>query len=163
MVRIKWRGGFFLLMIHILHRTGAGAKALSDQASHEAEKWVSLSIKEKMGEWAYRHQYSIVLGTWALSMGVAGAIISRDRYQSTAQKVVQARMWAQGLTIGVLIAAGALTHSKQAEAAKRVSRGIFTSLITMITEFHFILVECGSFMGDHCTLRVHYDLFVFDD
>ena len=30
------------------------------------------------------------------------------RYQSSAQKIVQARMWAQGLTIGVLIAAGAL-------------------------------------------------------
>ncbi len=29
------------------------------------------------------------------------------------QKVVQARMWAQALTIGVLIAAGALTHSQR--------------------------------------------------
>ncbi|MBH0005030.1 HIG1 domain-containing protein, partial [Pseudoalteromonas sp. SWYJZ12] len=32
----------------------------------------------------------------------AGAVISRDKYQTTAQKVVQARMWAQGLTIGIL-------------------------------------------------------------
>lgn len=29
------------------------------------------------------------------------------------QKVVQARMWAQALTIGVLIAAGVLTHSQR--------------------------------------------------
>ncbi|WP_374939254.1 HIG1 domain-containing protein [Pseudoalteromonas sp. SWYJZ12] len=28
--------------------------------------------------------------------------MSRDKYQTTAQKVVQARMWAQGLTIGIL-------------------------------------------------------------
>lgn len=30
-------------------------------------------------------------------------------------------MWAQGLTIGLLIVAGALTHSKRAEAMKHVS------------------------------------------
>lgn len=68
-------------------------------------------------------------------MAVAGTIIMRDRYnyavallprshltslsrhQSTSQKIVQARMWAQGLTIGILIAAGALTHSQRVEAA----------------------------------------------
>jgi len=31
-------------------------------------------------------------------------------------QVVQARVWAQGLTIGVLLVAGALTHSKRQEA-----------------------------------------------
>lgn len=30
-------------------------------------------------------------------------------------QVVQARMWAQGLTIGILIAAGALTHARRAK------------------------------------------------
>ena len=39
-------------------------------------------------------------------------------YQSTPQKVVQARMWAQGLTIGVLIAAGIMTQSQRTQAAK---------------------------------------------
>jgi hypothetical protein len=64
-----------------------------------------------------------------------------SRIQSTAQKVsyldtsflrpltlgnqvVQARMWAQGLTIGILIAAGALTQAKRAEALKHVSINI---------------------------------------
>ena len=36
-----------------------------------------------------------------------------NSYQSTPQKVVQARMWAQGLTIGVLITAGILTQSQR--------------------------------------------------
>ena len=31
-------------------------------------------------------------------------------------QIVQARMWAQGLTIGVLIAAGALTHARRQQA-----------------------------------------------
>ena len=72
-------------------------------------------------------------------MAIAGTIIMRDRYdqssylfpplhplpltsvsrhQSTSQKVVQARMWAQGLTIGVLITTGIITHSQRDEAAK---------------------------------------------
>ena len=37
-------------------------------------------------------------------------------YQSTPQKIVQARMWAQGLTIGVLIAAGVLTQTQRQQA-----------------------------------------------
>ena len=38
------------------------------------------------------------------------------RYQSSAQKIVQARMWAQGLTIGVMIAAGVATHAQRTKA-----------------------------------------------
>ncbi|KAF9028617.1 hypothetical protein BDP27DRAFT_915460 [Rhodocollybia butyracea] len=68
---------------------------------------------------AKRHEYSIILGSWALTLGVAGAIISRDKYQTPAQKVVQARMWAQGLTIGILIAAGALKHNQQSDAVDK--------------------------------------------
>jgi hypothetical protein len=45
-------------------------------------------------------------------------VVSFFRHQSTSQKIVQARMWAQGLTIGVLIAAGILTHSQRTDAAK---------------------------------------------
>ena len=39
------------------------------------------------------------------------------RHQTSAQKIVQARMWAQGLTVGVLIAAGILTHNQRKKAA----------------------------------------------
>jgi len=35
-------------------------------------------------------------------------------------QIVQARMWAQGLTIGILIVAGALTQSKRKEFAEEV-------------------------------------------
>ena len=77
-------------------------------------------MRQKIGDWAVRHEYSIILGSWALTVALAGSVIMRDRYQSLPQKVVQVRMWAQGLTIGVLIAAGALTHTKRAEAVRRV-------------------------------------------
>jgi hypothetical protein len=99
---------------------GIGKQTLDEEAAKVEAEWEALPMKAKIGTWAERHQYSIILGSWALSMAVAGAIISRDKYQSVPQKVVQARMWAQGLTIGVLIAAGAMTSSKRAEAAKHV-------------------------------------------
>ena len=45
-------------------------------------------------------------------------LTSLTRHQSTSQKVVQTRMWAQGLTIGVLIATGILSHSQREVAVK---------------------------------------------
>lgn len=44
-------------------------------------------MKEKVGDWALKHQYSLILGSWATSMGVAASIIMKDRNQTTSQKV----------------------------------------------------------------------------
>jgi hypothetical protein len=35
------------------------------------------------------------------------------------EQIVQARMWAQGLTIGILIAAGAMAHSNRTKMKPR--------------------------------------------
>ena len=48
------------------------------------------------------------------------------RHQTSAQKIVQARMWAQALTIGVLVAAGALTHSRRAQAGRVRAFGLLS-------------------------------------
>ncbi|KAG2129553.1 uncharacterized protein EDB93DRAFT_1182289 [Suillus bovinus] len=101
------------------HWTGAGKVELDREAAEEEARWRALTTKEKIGDWATRHQYSIILGSWALSMAVAGGIISRDRHQTLPQKIVQVRMWAQGLTIGVLIGAGILTHNQRQAALQR--------------------------------------------
>ncbi|KAF5321084.1 hypothetical protein D9619_000552 [Psilocybe cf. subviscida] len=97
---------------------GEGLRII-DRKVHEQElAWEAMPLKEKIGSWAYSHQYSLIMGSWAASLGVAGLIISRNKYQTYPQKIVQARMWAQGLTIGLLIAAGALTHSRRLAQAK---------------------------------------------
>jgi hypothetical protein len=31
-------------------------------------------------KWVARHQYQVILGSWATSMAIAGTIIMRDRY-----------------------------------------------------------------------------------
>ncbi|KZS97837.1 hypothetical protein SISNIDRAFT_198213 [Sistotremastrum niveocremeum HHB9708] len=90
--------------------TGVGKEEIDAVAQREQDRWNNLKTSEKLSEWATKHQYGIIGGSWAVSMGIASAIVMRDRNQTFAQKIVQARMWAQGLTISVLIAAAVLTH-----------------------------------------------------
>ncbi|KAK7049735.1 Replication factor C, subunit RFC4 [Paramarasmius palmivorus] len=96
-----------------------GARIITEQEQRVKEKWDHMSIKDRISDLASRHEYGIIMGSWALSLAAAGAIISRDKYQTVPQKVVQARMWAQGLTIGILIVAGALKHSQRQGAVTK--------------------------------------------
>ncbi|KAG1733925.1 uncharacterized protein EDB91DRAFT_1057155 [Suillus paluster] len=114
------------------HWTGAGRMELDREAAEAEAQWNALSTKQKIGDWASRHQYSIIVGSWVLSMAVAGGIVARDRHQTLPQKVVQVRMWAQGLTIGVLIAAGALTHTQRQAALQH--RPVDHSWRTLLAE-----------------------------
>ncbi|KAH7027740.1 mitochondrial hypoxia responsive domain-containing protein, partial [Microdochium trichocladiopsis] len=58
-------------------------------------------------EWGRRNRYSIVFASWLASMGIALAMVGRNKYLSTSQKLVQARVYAQGLTLAVLVASAA--------------------------------------------------------
>jgi hypothetical protein len=62
---------------------------------------------ERAMRWADENRYSIVFGSWVASMGAAFALVSRSP-MNTAQKLVQARVYAQGLTMAVVIASLAL-------------------------------------------------------
>lgn len=87
-----------------------------------------------------KNQYKVIVGSWAVSMGIAGAIVMANKHQTYPQKIVQARMWAQGLTIGVLIGAGVLTQNQRAEAFKdRVC-----SVLFMLTKQSLMLVLCST-------------------
>ncbi|KAL0634618.1 Replication factor C, subunit RFC4 [Maublancomyces gigas] len=54
------------------------------------------------------YRYPIVTTSWLLSMAVSLGLVSRNRYLTTSQKLVQARMYAQGLTLLVLVASAGL-------------------------------------------------------
>ena len=75
------------------------------------------STYDRAMDWGRENRYSIVGGSWLASMATALGIVSRNRYLSTSQKIVQARMYAQGLTIAVLIATAAfeIGDKKQGE------------------------------------------------
>lgn len=57
--------------------------------------------------WGRDERYKIVGASWLASMVAAFAIVGRNPYLTGPQKLVQARVYAQGLTLAVLIASAA--------------------------------------------------------
>ena len=72
--------------------------------SLQREKTFNVRAKE----WVSEQRYPIVFGSWVASMAIALGIVGRSPYLSTQQKLVQARVYAQGLTLAVLVASFAL-------------------------------------------------------
>ncbi|CAD6441737.1 b73aca27-5ca4-498d-bb36-b7279ed920b0 [Sclerotinia trifoliorum] len=62
---------------------------------------------QRLKAWGKENRYSIVTASWVASMGIAFGIVSRNKYLTGAQKLVQARVYAQGLTLAVLVASAA--------------------------------------------------------
>jgi hypothetical protein len=59
--------------------------------------------KQKAMQWLSDNRYSVVFGSWVASMGIALGLVGRNPYLTGQQKLVQARVYAQGLTIAVVI------------------------------------------------------------
>ncbi|KAF8592716.1 hypothetical protein K439DRAFT_1400716 [Ramaria rubella] len=93
--------------------TGVGKLELDAVKSAQQRHWESLDTQGKINEWAGRNKWGIILGSWGASMVGSFGIIMRDRHQTFPQKIVQARMWAQGLTVGVVIASAVLTANSR--------------------------------------------------
>ncbi len=68
----------FLTIFRHLSR-GDSLRLLDEQQLQQEKKWQALTLKDKIADWSVRHQYTIILGGWAGSLALAGAIISRDR------------------------------------------------------------------------------------
>jgi hypothetical protein len=62
---------------------------------------------QRFTDWGRQNRYTIVGVSWLAAMGVALALVGRNRFLTTSQKLVQARVYAQGLTLAVLIATAA--------------------------------------------------------
>ncbi|ORY54831.1 mitochondrial hypoxia responsive domain-containing protein [Pseudomassariella vexata] len=66
---------------------------------------------ERLQQWGKTNRYSIVFVSWLAAMGLSLGLVGRNKYLSTSQKLVQARVYAQGLTLAVLVATAAFeTH-----------------------------------------------------
>lgn len=75
-----------------------------DEASKIREQLrANQSTYDKAMTWGRENRYSIVFGSWIASMGAAWALVNRSKYMTSAQKLVQARVYAQGLTVAVLM------------------------------------------------------------
>jgi len=65
------------------------------------------STFQRAKEWGKENRYPIVGVSWVASMAIALGLVGRNPYLSGAQKLVQARVYAQGLTLAVLVATAA--------------------------------------------------------
>ncbi|KKK13936.1 hypothetical protein AOCH_005847, partial [Aspergillus ochraceoroseus] len=82
------------------------------------EELAQMSFSDRAMAWARRERYTIVGVTWLASMVGSFALVGRNPYLTAQQKIVQARVYAQGLTLAVLVASAAFEISE----SKRVRR-----------------------------------------
>ncbi|KAK3329440.1 hypothetical protein B0H66DRAFT_526825 [Apodospora peruviana] len=77
----------------------------AQRAALEAKK--NESAAKRFMDWGRENRYTIVFSSWAASMGLALYLINRNKFLTTSQKLVQARVYAQGLALAMLIATAA--------------------------------------------------------
>lgn len=82
----------------------------------EAER-ANKTFTQRAMDFGKKERYKIVGASWIASMATAFALVNRNKYLSGPQKLVQARVYAQFLTLGVLVASAAfeISDSKKQE------------------------------------------------
>ena len=75
------------------------------------EETAGKSWTERAMDFGRKERYKIVGASWLASMATAFALVNRNKYLSGPQKLVQARVYAQFLTLGVLVASAAFEIS----------------------------------------------------
>jgi len=81
------------------------------EREREQAEVAGLSFTQRALDWARRERYKIVMGSWVVSIATAFHIVNRNKYLTAPQKIVQARVYAQFLTLGVLVATAAFEIS----------------------------------------------------
>jgi len=99
-------------------RTVSDRFFLESRARQLAEERANQTKWERAMSLGKEYRYSIVTASWAASMAGSLAVVSRNKYLTTSQKLVQARMYAQGLTLLILVATAAFEVS-DARAARQ--------------------------------------------
>ncbi|SMN21576.1 similar to Saccharomyces cerevisiae YNR018W AIM38 Putative protein of unknown function [Maudiozyma saulgeensis] len=81
----------------------------SEEAAEKQAAWDKLTRTEKTIESLNNNKYKIITGIWAASLYTAWEIINRDKIMNATQKAVQARMYAQFITVILLLGSVALS------------------------------------------------------
>ncbi|WFD35741.1 Replication factor C, subunit RFC4 [Malassezia cuniculi] len=91
-----------------MHYDDKGAKVVRRKETLLEQEWNQLSTFDKGLTYAKENRFKVVIGSWLASMGISWLYIQTQPL-STAQKIVQARVWAQGLTVASMIGMAAIT------------------------------------------------------
>jgi len=107
---------------------------VSDAQRYEREK----PVLERARDWAAENRYPIVVASWAASMGIAFALVRKNPYLTASQKIVQSRVYAQGLTLAVLLASFAFEAN---DATKQRGRWETVKVLDPTDPLHQRLIE----------------------
>ncbi|WFD00378.1 (R)-2-hydroxyglutarate--pyruvate transhydrogenase [Malassezia yamatoensis] len=73
------------------------------------QRWSQFSTLDRALAWAKFHKFKVVIGSWFTSMAGTWLYI-QSQPLSFSQKIVQARVWAQGLTLASLLVMAGVTQ-----------------------------------------------------
>ncbi|KAK6460528.1 hypothetical protein DFJ63DRAFT_230382 [Scheffersomyces coipomensis] len=69
----------------------------------EYRQWNEMALNEKIFTSLNKNKYPIIISAWAASLYGSWVLVNKDKIMTGAQKAVQARMYAQGITIILLL------------------------------------------------------------
>lgn len=122
-----------------------------DRASLDLDQArASESTFHKLKNWGRENRYPIVTASWVASMGIALGLVGRNPYLTGAQKLVQARVYAQGLTLAVLVASAAF---EMGDAKKGKGRWETVKILDPNDPDHKHMIE----------KRIHHEAYAGED
>ncbi|KAG7807806.1 hypothetical protein KL921_004101 [Ogataea angusta] len=89
----------------------------------EHRRWAKLSPTEKVVESLSNNKYKIITGLWAASMVGSWMYVNRDPLLTRTQKFVQARMYAQFITVALLLGSIGLSVYEENHHLNHKERG----------------------------------------
>ncbi len=127
-----------VLLTRLFNRTGAGKEELDRAKSEFVSRWGEMSVTQRVGDWASRHRYQLFFGAgrevWQRRGYYCGAIkhspsrkrcgrlvlvhSARTLTCSIIIQIVQARVYAQGITLASLLGGVSLLHMQSRNRVK---------------------------------------------
>lgn len=108
------------------------------------------TIFQRSKDWAQENRYPLLFGFWIASMAGSWTMVNRNRYLSGSQKLVQARMYAQGATLAALLTSFAIEGN---DAAKGKGRWETIQVLDPNDPEHKHLIE----------KRIHHERYAGED
>ncbi|KAF1844654.1 uncharacterized protein K460DRAFT_365590 [Cucurbitaria berberidis CBS 394.84] len=102
-----------------IEHTPEKKRQVEREREREALLEANKSVYERAKEWTTDNRYPLLFGFWVASMAGSWALVNRNPYLSGSQKLVQARMYAQGGTLAALLTSFALEGNDAAKGKGR--------------------------------------------
>lgn len=72
-------------------------------ALEQQRAWAKLTPSERVFQTLSKYKYQVIVGAWAALLYGSWRYVNKDKYMLTTQKAVQARVYAQAITVVLLL------------------------------------------------------------